>query len=125
MVVQSRRSLAVRAAVKQDTEVQVERVSSSKGSRKAVSQAFVKLLGIETSPKQDVTPEELANSPYTSYTPPLSNLTVQQKRPYWRERSWTETDVARLVFYGAMSGAALVLGPLTYSPEALQLMLTW
>jgi hypothetical protein len=27
-----------------------------------------------------------------------------QKRPYWRERSWTETDVARLVFYGAMSG---------------------
>jgi len=160
------------------------------------SQAFVKLLGLTTSPVQDVTPgepmhplhlsvrvwlgqtlqtaagqnttsrsspshqlhkrattqtptEEIAAAPYTPYTPPLSNVTVQQvrsdgqaagcsswictsspgldpphlhliittlipplhpapfrpqKRAYWRNRTWTDTDVARLLFYSAMTG---------------------
>lgn len=113
------------AAVQEDTEAKVERVSSSKGSRKAVSQAFVKLIGITTSPKREVTPEELAASPYPAYQPLLSDVTVQQKRPYWRDRAWTDTDVARLLFYVAMTGTALVLGPLTYSPESLRLMLVW
>lgn len=59
------------------------------------SQAFCKLAGIQVSPLQDITQEQLASAPYPAYQPPLSQgVTVQQKRPYWQNRTWTDTDVS-------------------------------
>ena len=51
---------------------------------------------------------------------PFSALKVQKKRPYFFGRNYTETDVGYLAFFGAMHAIALVGGPLTYTPEALQ-----
>jgi stearoyl-CoA desaturase (delta-9 desaturase) len=48
---------------------------------------------------------------------------VQQKRPYWRHRTWTETDVGYLSFFVAMHAVALLGAPLTFSWDALQVML--
>ncbi len=47
--------------------------------------------------QQDISRQELANSPFPAYTPAMSSITVQQKRPYWRARMWTDTgDCTRL-----------------------------
>jgi stearoyl-CoA desaturase (delta-9 desaturase) len=87
-------------------------------------QAFCKLAGIQVSPVQSITPEELANAPYPTYQPPFSQgVTVQQKRPYWQDRTWTDTDVGYLSFFAAMHVIALVGAPLTFSWDALQVML--
>jgi hypothetical protein len=43
-------------------------------------QAFCRLTGITTSPVQEITPAQLAGSEYPAYQPPLSSVTVQQKR---------------------------------------------
>lgn len=87
-------------------------------------QAFCKLAGIQVSPVQSITPEELANAPYPAYQPPFSRgVTVQQKRPYWQDRTWTDTDVGYLSFFAAMHVIALVGAPLTFSWDALQVML--
>ena len=76
---------ALRVRCQQATEdvAAVDRVSKSSGSRKAFSQAFCRLVGISTAPVQEVTPEQLANPPFAAYKPLLSELTVQQKRPYF------------------------------------------
>jgi hypothetical protein len=47
-------------------------------------QAVCKLLGLKVSDVEEVTPEALANPPFEAYTPILSELVVQQKRPYFR-----------------------------------------
>jgi hypothetical protein len=148
-------------ALQQQTEQQaegvvVERVSNSKGSRKAFSQvhfgckspphspslhpaqaargtmtpgnttmctvcvqAFCKLTGIETAPVQDITPEQLANAPYPRYQPLGTDYVVQQKRAYFLDRQWTDTDVGYLSFFAAMHAVALIAGPLTFSWDAL------
>jgi hypothetical protein len=106
------------------SQVVVERVSSSKGSRKAASVALVRLLGLTTSPVEDVTAEQLAASPFPVYRPLFAqDVEVQQKRPYFFGRRYTDTDAARIVFYGAMVATAVALGPATYSPEAAGLAL--
>lgn len=38
----------------------------------------------------------------------------------FQDRSWTDTDVGYLSFFAAMHAAALVLGPLTFSWDALK-----
>jgi hypothetical protein len=48
------------------------------------TQAFCRLVGLKVSPVQEVTAEQLANPPFPAYKPLLSELTVQQKRPYFR-----------------------------------------
>lgn len=48
------------------------------------TQAFCRLVGLKVSPVQEVTPEQLASPPFPAYKPLLSELTVQQKRPYFR-----------------------------------------
>jgi hypothetical protein len=48
---------------------------------------------------------------------------VQQKRPYWQDRTWTDTDVGYLSFFAAMHAVALLGGPLTFSWDALHVML--
>ncbi|KAF6257723.1 delta-9 desaturase-like protein [Scenedesmus sp. NREL 46B-D3] len=111
------------ATQQHEDELQVSRVSASGGSRKAFSQAFCKLAGIQVSPLQDITPEQLAAAPFARYTPPLCNIQVQQKRPYWHGRTWTDTDVGYLSFFAAMHAVALLGGPLTFSWDALQVML--
>eukprot|EP00878_Enallax_costatus_P037482 GHUV01042342.1.p1 GENE.GHUV01042342.1~~GHUV01042342.1.p1 ORF type:complete len:379 (+),score=81.54 GHUV01042342.1:277-1413(+) len=103
--------------------VEVSRVSNSSGSRKAFSQAFCKLVGLQTSPVQDITPEQIAAAPFARYTPPFSSIEVQQKRNYWQERSWTDTDVGYLSFFAVMHLVALVGAPLTFSWDAFQVML--
>jgi hypothetical protein len=50
-------------------------------------------------------------------------LQVQQKRPYWRDRTWTDTDVGYLSFFAAMHAVALLGAPLTFSWDALHVML--
>jgi hypothetical protein len=88
------------------------------------AQAFCKLAGIQVSPVQPITPEELASAPYPAYQPALSQgVTVQQKRPYWQDRTWTDTDVGYLSFFVAMHVIALVGAPLTFSWDALEVML--
>lgn len=73
---------------------------------------------------QVITPEELAAAPYPTYQPPFSTgVTVQQKRPYWQHRTWTDTDVGYLSFFAAMHVIALVGAPVTFSWDALQVML--
>jgi hypothetical protein len=42
----------------------------------ALLQAFCKLAGIQVSPLQDITPEQLAAAPFKRYTPPLANIQV-------------------------------------------------
>lgn len=98
----------------------VERVATSKGSRLGVIRALLSAAGIQASPLRDIPPEVLASPPYAAYTAPLSTLVVQQKRPYFLGREWTDGDLGYAGFYVAMHAAALLLGPLTYSPEALQ-----
>jgi stearoyl-CoA desaturase (delta-9 desaturase) len=85
----------------------------------ACMQAFCKLTGIKVSPVQDITSEELAASPFPVYKPLASTLRVQQKRPYFLGRQWTDTDVGYLSFFAAMHAIALVAGPLTFSWDAL------
>ena len=48
---------------------------------------------------------------------------MHQKRPYLLRRTFTDTDVGYLAFFAAMHAAALVGGPLTFSWDALEVML--
>lgn len=86
-------------------------------------QAFCRLLGLQVSPIQIIRAEDLVNPPFpfTPYNPPLSNVTVHQKRPYFGDRKWTDTDIGYLSFFVAMHATALVAGPLTFSWDALQM----
>ncbi|KAG2433974.1 hypothetical protein HYH02_012436 [Chlamydomonas schloesseri] len=105
------------------SEPVVERVSNSGGSRKAFAKAFTGLLGLKLARPEDLDPDTLRNPPFPRYTPLLSELSVQQLRPYFSNRTYTDTDVGYLAFFAAMHAVALVGGPLTYSPECLQLCL--
>lgn len=107
----------------EDPTLVVERVASTSASRRGVSASLVKLLGIKTVPGDPLDPKELENPPFQPYTVPFSNLHVQRLRPYFFNRKWTSTDVGYGLFFLAMHSAALVLGPLTYSPENVQLAL--
>lgn len=55
--------------------------------------------------------------------PLLCEFSVQQKRPYWKGRSWTDTDIGYLSFFAAMHATALIGGPLTFSWDAFHVML--
>ncbi|PNW83836.1 hypothetical protein CHLRE_04g217939v5 [Chlamydomonas reinhardtii] len=101
----------------------MERVSNSGGSRKAFAKAFTSLLGLQLAKPEDLDPDTLRSPPFPRYTPALSELSVQQLRPYFLNRTYTDTDVGYLAFFSAMHLVALVGGPLTYSPECLQLCL--
>lgn len=56
-------------------------------------QAFTKLLGLKLSRTEDLDPETLKSPPYTAYTVPFSSLRVQKLRPYFFNRTFTDTDV--------------------------------
>ncbi|PNW83842.1 hypothetical protein CHLRE_04g217945v5 [Chlamydomonas reinhardtii] len=116
-------SRAVTSATPDAPEPVVERVSNSSGSRKAFAKAFTSLLGLQLAKPEDLDPDTLRNPPFPRYTPALSELSVQQLRPYFLNRTYTDTDVGYLAFFSAMHLVALVGGPLTYSPECLQLCL--
>jgi stearoyl-CoA desaturase (delta-9 desaturase) len=99
-------------------------IAAPTSPRPPPSQAFCKIAGIQVSPVQEITPEQLASAPYPAYQPPLSQgVVVQQKRPYWQDRTWTDADVGYLSFFAAMHVIALVGAPLTFSWDALEVML--
>ncbi|KAL6753035.1 delta-9 desaturase-like protein [Haematococcus lacustris] len=104
-------------------ELVVERVSNTAASRKGVSQAFTRLLGLRTVRAEDFDPTSLDTPPYPPYTVPLSSLRVQRLRPYLLNRTFTDTDAGYGAFFIAMHAAALVGGPLTFSGDALQVAL--
>eukprot|EP00198_Chlamydomonas_reinhardtii_P011935 XP_001701272.1 fatty acid desaturase [Chlamydomonas reinhardtii] len=99
-------SRAVTSATPDAPEPVMERVSNSGGSRKAFAKAFTSLLGLQLAKPEDLDPDTLRSPPFPRYTPALSELSV-----------------GYLAFFSAMHLVALVGGPLTYSPECLQLCL--
>lgn len=122
---QQQTSTAAKDAVKDlaGNEVVVERVSNTGGSRKAFAKAFTSLLGLKLSRPEDLDPDTLRDPPFSRYTPLGSTLSVQQLRPYFLNRTYTDTDVGYLAFFAAMHAVALVGGPLTFSWDCLQLCL--
>ncbi len=62
-----------------------------------LTQAFTKLLGLQLAKASDFDPARLDNPPYQPYTVPFSDLRVQQLRPYFQDRTFTDTDVGYLV----------------------------
>ncbi|GLC45607.1 hypothetical protein PLESTB_001785000 [Pleodorina starrii] len=101
----------------------VERVSNTGGSRKAFAKAFTSLLGLKLAKPEDLDPETLRDPPFPRYRVPGSQLEVQQLRPYFLNRTFTDTDVGYLAFFAAMHLVALIGGPLTFSWDALEVCL--
>lgn len=56
-------------------------------------QAFTSLLGLKLSRPEDLDPDTLRDPPFPRYTPLGSTLSVQQLRPYFLNRTYTDTDV--------------------------------
>eukprot|EP00198_Chlamydomonas_reinhardtii_P011934 XP_001701271.1 predicted protein [Chlamydomonas reinhardtii] len=94
-------SRAVTSATPDAPEPVVERVSNSSGSRKAFAKAFTSLLGLQLAKPEDLDPDTLRNPPFPRYTPALSELSVQQLRPYFLNRTYTDTDVSYLTSWRA------------------------
>ncbi|GIL74570.1 hypothetical protein Vretimale_2252 [Volvox reticuliferus] len=104
-------------------ELIVERVSNTGGSRKAFAKAFTSLLGLKLSKPEDLDPETLRDPPFAGYQVPGSDLLVQKLRPYFFNRTYTDTDVGYLAFFASMHLVALIGGPLTFSWDALEVCL--
>ncbi|KAK9824554.1 hypothetical protein WJX72_011275 [[Myrmecia] bisecta] len=105
----------------------VTRISDEGGSRRAFCQAFCRLLNLKLASLDDVLEQGTSlvagPAPFPATTVPFSSLRVQQKRPYFFNRTWTETDVGYLSFFLGMHAIALGLGPFTFSWDALQVAL--
>ena len=63
--------------------------------------AFTSLLGLQLAKPEDLDPDTLRNPPFPRYTPALSELSVQQLRPYFLNRTYTDTDVSYLTSWRA------------------------
>jgi hypothetical protein len=83
------------------------------------TQAFTKLLGLKLAQPADLDPATLESPPFPAYTVPLSSgLTVQQLRPYFVGRTFTDTDVG----YAVSGGCVFATSPYTPAPDHVEHM---
>ncbi|GMH35688.1 hypothetical protein BSKO_03556 [Bryopsis sp. KO-2023] len=99
-------------------ELAVDRVSSTKGSRKAFCEAFCRMLNLELTNVEDCPPLDPSQSPFPAQQAPFSELIVQKKRPYFIDRDWTDSDIGYLAFFLGMHAIAFIGGPLTFTWDA-------
>jgi palmitoyl-[glycerolipid] 7-desaturase len=60
------------------------------------------MLGLKMAKPGDLDVATLTSPPFEPYTPPLSDLRVQQLRPYFRDRTFTDTDFGYAVCEGVV-----------------------
>jgi len=106
----------------EDDSLEVGRVATEKGSRKAWSEGVCRLMNLDLVDPTTIAPPQLGDkcAPVgAEYALPLSDVTARRRRPYLFGRDWTSTDIGYAVFFVPMHAIAFLAGPFTFTWDAL------